>query len=227
MALVESNPIFQIKGRVGRYVIKKFNGKRVISLRPVHYKKTKSRVALKLQSNFAAVICFAKHINSIQNLVSICNTSSIKGFSAYHKIIKSNLKITKFGELTAQNIIVPDSIPSLITDMQLNKNELMVSINNLTTLKSIVGNHAATLVTVFVYSSSKRKTKSSLHISSMLHHLKIEDCPGDFQKCFFISNEQPKMGNRIRHLILFSTLIWKSSASNKYEWCSTYSKIIK
>ncbi|MEW5841649.1 MAG: hypothetical protein AB1775_00135 [Bacteroidota bacterium] len=192
MALVESNPLFQINGRVGRYVVKKFNGKRVISLRPVHYKKTKSRVALKLQSNFASVICLAKHINSIQNLVSIWNTSSIKGFSAYHKIIKSNLKITKFGELTAQNIIVPDSIPSLITDMQLSKNELMVSINNLTTLKSFVSSHAATLVTVFVYSNSKRRTKSSLHISSTLHHLKIEDCPVISKNVFLFQTNNPK-----------------------------------
>ncbi|MCL4551545.1 MAG: hypothetical protein M1495_23600 [Bacteroidetes bacterium] len=119
MAFINENPLFSINGKVGKYVVRKFNGKKIIALRPTHYKKTKSKRVLVNQNKFAMVSNLAKVVNSNPLLYEIWKSSRLKGFSPYHKIIKANMKHATEDGLSVCNIIVPPSQFNFVGDILL------------------------------------------------------------------------------------------------------------
>lgn len=93
MARLTKAVLGELSGKIGSLVVRKVNGKQFVSLRPDHYKKSKSTKAIYEKNKFSTVVKFAKTINSIPHIKNVWQKSNVQGFSAYHKILKTNLKI--------------------------------------------------------------------------------------------------------------------------------------
>ncbi len=225
MAFIQENPLFAINGKIGKYVVRKFNGKKVTACRPSHYKKTKSKHALLNQDKFSLVSRFAKQINSIPTLSNIWKKSKLKGFSAYHKIIKANIKLAEANSLCVFNLIVPPTPHSFVADVSLSNDRLIFNINHLQFKNLLTQNDRFNL---FVILSVTKSTKSHKRKSSpelVFYSFVIENNT-------IMSSLQIKLEKSIIDCIeqcgkclLFSTLVWKSN--NKLEWNSSFSKVIQ
>ena len=93
MARLTKAVLGELSGKIGSLIVRKVNGKQFVSLRPDHYKKSKSTKAIYEKNKFSAVVKFAKTINSIPQIKNVWQKSNVHGFSAYHKILKTNLKL--------------------------------------------------------------------------------------------------------------------------------------
>ena len=224
MALVISNPIFQISGKVGKYVIKKFNGKRVLYLRPSHYKKTKSEKALAFQSKFGIVSRFATQVNAVPILRGVWKQSSLKGFSSYHKILRSNIKLTESNSLGEDNVIVPSSIPFPGNNISLHNCSIKITAPALFNLISEVEPAEITLQIVLAFQKPIKQKTQDILFSVLSFPIAYSDFKNSFEETFVLTNEHKRMMRMYRHVIVFTTLIWKRNKHNKYEWFSTFSK---
>ena len=93
MARLTKSVLGELSGKIGSLIVRKVNGKQFVSLRPDHYKKSKSTKAIYEKNKFSAVVKFAKTINSIPHIKNVWQKSNVQGFSTYHKILKTNLKL--------------------------------------------------------------------------------------------------------------------------------------
>ena len=227
MALVESNPLFQINGRVGRYVVKKFNGKRVVYLRPLHYKKTQSKRAFNLQSRFAVVSKLAQQVNSVCQLSAVWNQSSIKGFSTYHKIIKYNLMIANEEELMSSIVIVPPSFPSPIQELSIKKNNIFITSTLTTNLVTGVGLEEITLHFVFIFHGRKRNNHREIFFANLEGSIQYAESFDSLPQHLELTREIKSMIKKYRRCCIYITMVWKFKNDNIYNWFSTYSKSIQ
>jgi len=232
MAFINENPLFSINGKVGKYVIRKFNGQKVISERPAHYKKTSSRSALENQNRFSIASRFAKHINSNSVLAAIWKGSNVKGFSPYHKIIKVNVKhITKNG-LSNSNIIVPNSSHNLITDVSFDGSALICYLETRPSYNRITFQQGKQIQTIPLYFFSLFSFSFSSGYENQLIDMKLVDRISDLDTNSFVSPLQFTLNEDILKQIghsnkcmIFTTFVWKSN--NKLLWNVSYSKILK
>ncbi len=93
MARLTKSVLGELSGKIGSLIVRKVNGKQFVSLRPDHYKKSKSTKAIYEKNKFSAVVKFVKTINSIPHIKNVWQKSNVQGFSTYHKILKTNLKL--------------------------------------------------------------------------------------------------------------------------------------
>lgn len=224
MVFIQENPLFAINGKIGKYVVRKFNGQKVIACRHAHYKKTKSKQAILNQNKFSIVSKFAKQINSIPPLSDIWKKSKLKGFSAYHKIIKANIKFAAANSLSEFNIIVPPSLYGFVADVSLSNNMLIFSINHLQFADLLIHDNQFNLFIIlsFIKSAKSKKGKSAAEFVS--HSIILENNSINSSLQIMLEKNIINFFEESDKCILFSTLVWKSN--NKLEWNSSFSKVI-
>ena len=107
MAILKGGLFEDVNGKLGNLVVRKVKGKSVVAVRPLTYKKTKSRKAILVRSRFTIAVEFSKFINSIPILKSAWANADIKGSSAFNMIEKYNLRLVNDNAPSLQNIITP------------------------------------------------------------------------------------------------------------------------
>lgn len=224
MAFIQENPLFTINGKIGKYVVRKFNGKKVIACRPSHYKKTKSKHALLNQDKFSVVSKFAKQINSIPVLSGIWKKSKLKGFSAYHKIIKANIKFAAANSLSEFNIIVPPSLYSFVADVSLSNDRLIFNINHLQFTNLSIQNNQLYLFVVLSFTKSAKSKKGKSSPEFVPRYIILENNSINSSLQIMVEKNIINCIEQCGKCLLFSTLVWKSN--NKFEWNSSFSKVI-
>lgn len=92
MAIIYRQPLGKIKGKLGSTVVQKRFGKQVVSLRPDHYKPTKSKKLIGVRKEFAVKVLFAKALNQNKLLMQCWKNCTLKSISGYHKALSYNSK---------------------------------------------------------------------------------------------------------------------------------------
>ena len=128
MAEITNSVLGLVTGKISTLVFRKMNGKNFVSVRPKKYKPGKSAVVIQSRSNFAAVINFAKNINSVQGIKEIWTNAKIKGTNSFQKIIKNNLKLVNQGTLTTANKITPDGLFLKLNSASINDSTLSLTL---------------------------------------------------------------------------------------------------
>jgi len=104
MAILKTNPLGQLSGRVGNIVFRNVNGKTIISQRPVYSEHPLSSKEKLRRSKFTTAVRFAKEVNQHPLLHQIWELSYR---TPWNTILKLNLpKVSQFIP-TTENIIVP------------------------------------------------------------------------------------------------------------------------
>lgn len=124
MAEITNSVLGLVTGKISTLVFRKMNGKNFVSVRPKKYKPCKSDVVIQSRSNFAAVINFAKNINSVPGIKEIWTNAKVKGTNSFQKIIKHNLKLVNQGTLTTANKITPDGLFLKLNSSSINDSKL-------------------------------------------------------------------------------------------------------
>lgn len=93
MARLTKPILGEVKGKIGSLVVRTINGKQFVSLRPEHYRKSKSANAIYEKNKFSVVTKLAKTLNAIPEIKDVWLNSNSPGTSAYHKILKANLTL--------------------------------------------------------------------------------------------------------------------------------------
>ncbi|MCL4549817.1 MAG: hypothetical protein M1495_14740 [Bacteroidetes bacterium] len=151
MARLTKAVLGELSGKIGSLIVRKVNGKQFVSLRPDHYKKSKSSKAIYEKNKFSAVVKFAKTINSIPHIKNVWQKSNVQGFSTYHKILKTNLKL--FG--------VEKSSPSL-TIFPHAKNNYSVTV-------TVTGGKISILFDEKLFQAAINRFESTLNILRMIN----------------------------------------------------------
>ncbi len=107
MAILKGGLLQGAKGKLGNLVIRNVKGKKVVTVRPSKYKKTKSKKAKYVRSRFSIAVEFSKYINSIPILKEVWSNAEIKNSSAFNMIEKFNIKQVNDDAPSLQNIITP------------------------------------------------------------------------------------------------------------------------
>lgn len=105
MAILKIPDIGNLSGKLGEYNCREQNGKTIISLRSGTIKYHSGRV--QSQRKFCHGVWLARHCNNIPLLKKIWLHSDKTAYSAYHKLISVNSKISEEGQLTEKNVISP------------------------------------------------------------------------------------------------------------------------
>jgi len=233
MARIVKGDIHNLSGRLGKVVFKKFNDELFAYSRPRRYKKTKCPKARAHRDSFGSIVKFAKFINSQPLLKSIWNQSTIQGFSAYHKILKTNLHLTTDQQLGESNIIVPASIPSPITDLILNLNHNLVltlpstiSLSNDKQSEHILSTESEKTIFQFIFVLSRLQGKKSVLPEIICNRYSLSNITRDDKNTlsFELQNGTKSAFNRYTDLNIYVTLIYQKDKSEKLYWFSTYAK---
>jgi len=104
MAILKTNPLGQLSGRVGNIVFRVVNGKTIVSQRPFYSEHPLSSKEKIRRSKFTTAVRFAKEVNQLPLLHDIWKLSYR---TPWHNILKLNAaKVSEFIP-TTENIIVP------------------------------------------------------------------------------------------------------------------------
>jgi hypothetical protein len=228
MAILKKGKAKQISGVLGHIVYKQFNDKTVIYSRPEKYKRTKCPKARAVRDKFGDVVKFAKHINSNPYLKAIWKQSKIKGFSAYHKIIKTNHKLTVNQKLGETNIIVPNAATLPVLSLNLNRNltpdRLEISIDKLYNQISRIKIRKLILQSIFVFTNIQGKKKGSLEIDSMKSSLTDINFKDKITLSLELDRYIKNMIELSSELTVYVTLICLKEQNEKIKWFSSYAK---
>lgn len=225
MARIINGDIHNLSGRLGKIVFKKFNDELYAYSRPNRYKKTKCPKARIHRDSFGFISKFAKFINLQPLLKSIWKQSSIKGFSAYHKILKTNLHLTTDQQLGESNIIVPNTKPSPITGLTLNlPATISLSINK--SSEHILSTTSYNSMFQFIFAFSKLQGKKLERREIICNRYPLSDVTRDDKSTFSfkLQNETKTALNSYTDLNIYVTLIYQKGKSKKLYWFSTYAK---
>jgi len=230
LAIIEKRNIENLSGRLGHIVLKKFNGKNIACIRSEEYKRTKCPKARKARDRFGDIAKFAKYVNCDPTLKSIWKNSSIEGFSAYHKIMSTNLLLSSNQQLGEANIIVPETIPLPILNINLDLNRnltpptLSITIDKLNDQISIVDLQKITLQYIFVFKNLQGQNKTPLKIQSS-HLFQTEpDINKEIKLSLNLDGNFKGLTDLYSDLNLYTTLIYQIKSEENPRWFSTYAK---
>ena len=227
MAIIKKGKIDNLSGRLGRIVLKKFNGKNIASIRAEKYKRTKCPKARKVRDRFGDISKFAKYINRDSTLKSIWKNSSIEGFSAFHKIMSINSLLSSNKQLSEANIIVPETIPLSVLNLTLNPQVLSIIIDKLNDQISNVDLQNITFQYIFVFKNCQDQNKSPLKIQCSQLFLTEPDINKEIELSLNLDGNFKVLTDLYSDLILYMTLIYQIKSEENPRWFSTYAKSFK
>ncbi|MFZ1517293.1 MAG: hypothetical protein WAU11_00870 [Ignavibacteriaceae bacterium] len=201
---VLGTPIGKTDGKVFRQV----NGKTFFSFRPDTYNISQTKSAKNSRQAFGTVVQFAKLITSSDELSYCWKKAKIKGTSAYHRILKHNLPLTKDGLLSIRNQMIPKGFDYTF-NCDLNEDSTLLFNLDLSnaglTLKKFALN-AYFIIALFNPASKKSGTEFLVSTIELEQVDNLEDI--NFNISF--STTEKKIINKYKNLIVFSALIINS-----------------
>lgn len=208
MARLDKSVLGFVSGKMGDVVFRRMNGKKFISLSAKKYKISQSDKAKEGRANFAALVKFAKFINSIPELKEVWSTAKIEGTNSYHRIIKYNSKLINSGKLTKANKITPDGLALRITSLLLNEaNELELDIS----FPQDKINFPAQLYLVLVFDNDQILKQSAI----------IENRAPENTLNVPLNNLITKELTNFSNFLVYCTVLGKNMNEGKIFWTST------
>lgn len=104
MARIKESILGSVTGKLDNLVLRKVNGQTFISVRPRHYRKTKSEKLRKSREGFAKLTAFAVSLNKIDKVKGIWKNKQLGSTRAYGNIYSHN-KIL-INDHTAYNLLI-------------------------------------------------------------------------------------------------------------------------
>lgn len=207
---VLGTPVGKLKNQVFRIV----NGKPFISNRPDSYIISQSKSAKNSRQAFALVVKFAKLITSSAELAYCWKKAKIKGTSAYHRIIKYNLPLTKDGTLSLNNCIVPKGF-GINLESTLKKDLSVSFIVNLA--KDEISTRPVQLNIYIIIALNKNTSlKQSTEFIFNVTSFDKADYTGDIKFTISFSESEKKKINKFKQFIIYSTVVVVSETTIKH-----------
>jgi|WetSurMetagenome_2_1015567.scaffolds.fasta_scaffold326901_1 hypothetical protein len=192
-------------GKVENKVYRQMNGKTFVSHRPDSYNISQTKSAINSRQAFGQVVQFAKLITSSPELSHCWKKAKLKGTSAYHRIIKHNLPLTKDGLLSVNNQIIPNGFDCTLNCIL--TEELSILFNLDLTNSGIPKNSIG--INVYNIISLKRASSKKLSSAFLVNTTSFTP-PGKFNDIQFsidFSNPEKKLISKYDSLILFTALV--------------------
>ena len=196
-------------GKLEGMVIRRVNGKTFYSTRPDTYKMSQAKSAKDSRQAFGLVARFAKIISASPVLSNCWKKSKLKGTSAYHRIIKHNLPLTKEGLLTKKNGITPDGFGYNINTSIGKTYDLLF---NLDLTRSGIGDTVknVNVYCIIVFSNPNRRSKPAdfLEASISFEEVKTKDIL-EFELKY--PKREKELFNKYNRLILFTAVSFNNT----------------
>ena len=224
MAELKSSLFGPVIGKVGRYVGRTLNGKNIVSLRPLVYKKSKSVKAKSVRGRFAVTVKFAQHINNIPGLSGIWRKAVINGGSSYHRLIKYNSAYTGEKYPTLLNKISPEGILLVPQSLSLNKTSVDLSFAP-PLFESLNGEFESVSIVVLLslYEPVRKQSSCFVLDNASLNNINIKSIT-DGNVSVPLSDKVTRLFKKYRKAIAYSSLLFEPAAKGKISWSSTFCK---
>lgn len=225
MATIKKGPLGDIKGKIGNLVARTLNGKTVVSVRPLKYKKTKSKKAALARNKFKVAVKFCKYLNSIQLLKLIWRQIFPRCSNVFNKMESFNISTSGKRTPTLQNIITPPPqsnkflIEPLINEINFNGGSITGKFINIDRRNLPSRNYEYYLIFVILY----YKPKIKKHVYFDIEHFIV---PADIlsnKKKFILKNAGINK-DIFKNIIIYSAAAAFDKKNNKY-YCSFTSAV--
>lgn len=229
MAILKGGLFGDIKGKLSNVVIRKVKGKCIGSVRPLKYKKTKSKKAKNIRSKFSIAVEFSKYINSIPILKDVWANADIKNSSPFNMIEKFNIKKVNDNAPSLQNIISP---PIQINnnfcnfpfgDICLDEKEIVCRLNDEEAAKPLPVTGEASLLLVLLFFDPKNNNDKYYMFGNIACSNYLQSSSGSILKIKL----SPVIKKKIflyNKLIIYAASIIPGSGKIKYYSSLTFSK---
>lgn len=219
MARFDPGPLGRVTGQVGNVVFRRMSGKYFLSVRPEHYKASQTEEAKISRNGFGICVKFAKTLAKIPNLAVSWKAANLKGSSAYHRILKHNLLLTRKGRLSAFNIITPEGFNSPVSAIDLQPGSLKVTFSNQKLTGDINVSEFKIILLVFMTSPLTNSVpKENLKVFESEVDLSISDI-----LVVNFSDTDKKLFSEYKDFIVYASVVWIGEA-NKIQWSSSSAK---
>ncbi len=160
MAILKEINTSALKGRLGDFIARNYEGHIILSKRPSKYKINQGLKAKEGRNKFGVTAHFSKSIASLPTLKAIWKT--VKGFdrTVFHTICKYNFDKSSASKPTLNNIITPNGFLLPDIDAAVDAGEIAASfsaLNTLHILKPAEVNLSINAVVCFIDSISKEQ----------------------------------------------------------------------
>lgn len=192
-------------GKVENKVYRQMNGKTFVSDRSDSYNISQTKSAKNSRQAFGLVVQFAKLITSSPELSYCWKKAKLKGTSAYHRIIKHNLPLTKDGLLSVNNQIIPNGFDYILNCILTEELTLLfnVDLTNSMISKKPVKINVYNIISLNNASSKKLRSEFLVNTTSFTALYKFSD----IQFPINFSNTEKKLINNYSSLILYTALV--------------------
>ena len=219
MATLKGELLGSIKGKIGRVVARRMNGKTVISVRPPTYKKTKSKKAKYVRSRFAIAVEFSRYVNSIELLKKVWKYNFKKCSSAFNMIERYNIKRVGDKAPSLDNIITPESCKGrnecryFLDELYFNGEEISVSFENIGEMISLYGEADYYAMFVILYHEPKAK-KNEYFIMDHVEYQLDASAPGDKLLVNLTASQRHKAA-LYKKAIIYSAAVVRESVKDR------------
>ncbi len=109
MAIVKSNVIGNLSGRLGNLSARTVNGKTVLSARPASFNASNEPIFIVIRSKFAVTAKFSSKVISLSTLNAIWKKVKHPPHSSFHEVFKVNFPYSSVDRPTVYNVLTPSS----------------------------------------------------------------------------------------------------------------------
>ena len=223
MAELKNGIIGDLKGKLGKKVFRKMNGKTFASERPAVYKKTKSKKAKSVRGRFAVTVDLAKYVNTIPDLRAVWSNADVKGTSPYHRVIKVNSSCTGNCSPSLNNIITPRGIYLKTKSISLENKNLILQFENIeeAALQNKFSSFSLHALLSFQEPINKRDKKYKLSNISLVG----QNISSLSEVTFSLPLDKAALAliKKYKSLILYTAIVFNPPLSKQFFWTSTVS----
>lgn len=226
MAFISNNSFGEIKGNLGNYNFRVFNGKTQIRQRPVKFKMSYSEKAISLRKRFKTNALFSKSVSGLPDLKQIWKKYEPKSTSAFNNICKYNFHKVCDEFPTIDNIITPDGFDLSVANIGMTKKELNLKFKFPENVEPYIKTGASLSINMIVVSKEPFDKKENLFdVVSQVKEESLFNSGKTLNTCIEFEKRNQSSFEKYRYHIVFTAIVLKSNEDKILLNSKTYTKL--
>ena len=227
MAILKEINTAALKGKLGDFIARSYNGQIILSKRPAKYKINQGLKAKEGRNKFGVTAHLSKSIASLPTLKAIWKTVKGTNRTVFHTICKYNFDKSSASNPTLNNIITPNGFLLPDIDAAVDAGKITASFSALNTLHTIKPTEidlSVNAVICFIDSINKEeKPYCIIECAKEIEKFKFErDC----EVVIEFDRKQRLIAAKYNGCILYLCAATKDDAGNVVRYSRTFSKEI-
>jgi len=224
MALLSLEVLGKPTGTIGKYYMRRVNGKTIVSHRPKRYQTPMDSAAILRRNQFAMTVRFAKTVSSLPALKLVWNDAKGKYSSAHHAILHCNYSLVSGDMLTLNNLITPEGFYFVPSDVSFDWEKITVTLPALNgSIKNSDRENVLSLNIIICFQEPREENKSLIDLLAFEREFPDYDFSKEGDTTIELTNSDKETAARYAKSIFYIALVTKETSGKLVQHSSTYS----